>query len=301
MIEFLFSNGPLIAYALIVGLLVLAGAGLPVPEEVVVVSAGILSSHGHLDPWLAFAVCLAGAIAGDSVMYFIGYHFGRGVVREHPWYAHFLTPQREAQVEHLFHRHGLKLFFVARFLVGLRSPVYLTSGILHVPYRRFLLIDLVSATVVVGTFFSLSFYYGTTITRWIQDLSMGLSIVLLLALLLASGIILWRNRKRALEAARAAEGIAQDAARGTETSVPVLNETVPLPTDLLTSGVSAATVDGLEPNESREEREDCRAVEPPPVDTRVLATKVLGLNGHEEHRTATPVEEQQAAAKTTQA
>ena len=75
-----------------------------------------------LNPWGALACCVCGAIAGDAIMYWIGYHFGRGVLREHRWWARCVTPKRECQVERMFERHGLKLFFVTRFLVALRRP-----------------------------------------------------------------------------------------------------------------------------------------------------------------------------------
>ncbi|MHC4180077.1 MAG: DedA family protein, partial [Planctomycetota bacterium] len=126
--EFLLSHGPLLAYVGIAVFLMLTGAGLPIPEEVFIIAAGVASSYGKLDPWLALSACLFGALAGDCIMYWIGYHFGRSVVREHPWWARFVKPEREAQMERMIHKHGLKVFFLARFLVGLRSPVYLTAG-----------------------------------------------------------------------------------------------------------------------------------------------------------------------------
>ena len=114
---------------------------------------------------MALACCLFGAIVGDSIMYWIGYHFGRGVLAEHPWWARWVTPEREAQIEEKFRQHGFKVFFVARFLVGLRSPVYLTAGILRVSFRRFFLIDLFCATAVVSTFFGLTYLFGQFIPQ----------------------------------------------------------------------------------------------------------------------------------------
>jgi membrane protein DedA with SNARE-associated domain len=155
------------SYLAITLLLILSGSGLPLPEEVPIIAAGILSANGALDPLTAFACCLFGALVGDLVMYWIGYHFGRGVLRDHHWWARFVTPEREEQVEVQFRRHGLKVFFVARFLVGLRSPVYLTAGILRVSFRRFMVIDLICATAVVGTFFWLTYFFGTHIAQWV--------------------------------------------------------------------------------------------------------------------------------------
>lgn len=192
MADFLLSPS---SYLAIVLVLVLTGAGLPIPEEVPIIAAGILSSHGQMDPWVAFACCLIGALAGDCVMYAIGYHFGRGVLQDHRWWARLITPEREAQVEEKFRRHGLKVFFVARFLVLLRSPIYLTAGILQVSFKRFLLIDLICATSVVGTFFGLTFWFGRDIMQWIRHVEVLLSIVA--AIVLGGvGIYLWRRYRR---------------------------------------------------------------------------------------------------------
>lgn len=186
------------SYLAIILVLILAGSGLPVPEEVPVIAAGILSANQTMNPSLAFASCLFGAIVGDCVMYWVGYHFGRGVLRDHPWWARFVTPAREKKIEIMFHRHGLKLFLLARFLVGLRSPVYLTAGILRVSFRRFFLIDLICATAVVGTFFGLTYRFGRPITEFVYD--MGLCLSGVVAILVAGLVFLvWRRRRKAAE------------------------------------------------------------------------------------------------------
>jgi membrane protein DedA with SNARE-associated domain len=166
LLEF-FSQGAT-AYAGIVVLLVLTGAGLPIPEELPVFAAGVLSRHGTLHWGLAYAACLLGALGGDCVMYGIGRYFGRSYLRQRHWFAPFLTPEREAVIEDNIKRHGLKVCFVARFLVGLRSPVFLAAGILRVPFRRFILTDLFCATVVVTFFFSLGYIFANQIRDWLD-------------------------------------------------------------------------------------------------------------------------------------
>jgi membrane protein DedA with SNARE-associated domain len=178
--------------------------GLPIPEEVPVITAGILSSTGQLDPVLAFFACLIGAIAGDCVMYWVGYHFGRSFLRERHWWARVVSPEREAMIERQIQTHGFKVFFMARFMVGLRSPVYFSAGILHMPFRRFLLIDLFAATAVVGTSFWLSYLFGEPITRWVRGLEIGLTAVVVVVVLVIA-IILWRKHRRKVKAELEAE------------------------------------------------------------------------------------------------
>lgn len=194
MADFLLAPG---SYLAIIVVLVLTGLGFPIPEEVPIIAGGILAANGTLEPLPAFLCCLFGAIAGDCVMYWIGYHFGRGVLRDHRWWARFITPQREAEIEQKFRRHGLKIFFVARFLVGLRSPVYLTAGILRVSFRRFFLIDLICATTVVGTFFGLSYLFGQQIAQWILHVEVLLTVVAVIALT-GVAFYFWRRHRQKL-------------------------------------------------------------------------------------------------------
>lgn len=200
----LFNPG---SYLAITVVLILTGAGLPVPEEVPIIAAGVMAGHGRLEPWLAWGSCLLGALVGDLVMYGIGHHFGRGLVR-HPYWLHFVTPEREARIEQMIQRHGLKALLVARFLVGLRSPVYLTAGILRMPLRRFFLIDLFCATGVVTTFFLLSYFFGPTIVFWIRRMEILLTVGVVLVAT-AVGVFLWRRFCRQKEQQTGAVGSVQ--------------------------------------------------------------------------------------------
>jgi len=202
------SHGSYLAIALV---LVASGAGLPLPEEVPVLTAGLLAANGQMEPWLALVTCILGAVAGDMVVYAAGRIFGRNAFLEHPRLAHFVNPQREAKIEKMIQRHGLKVLFVARFLVGVRSAVYLAAGILRVPVRRFLLTDLCCATAVVSTFFFLSYYHGPTITRWIRNAEVLVTVVVVLAVVGLVAFFWRRRRKKLQESSREAAGEAHEA------------------------------------------------------------------------------------------
>jgi membrane protein DedA with SNARE-associated domain len=199
MAEFFLSPG---SYFAIFFVMMLTGAGLPIPEEVPIITAGIASAHETMNPWIAFACCLSGALIGDCIMYYIGYHFGRGVLQDHRWWARFLTPEREARIEEKFRKHGLGVFFIARFLVGLRSPVYITAGILRVSFRRFVAIDLVCATAVVGSFFSLAYFFGEKIAHWLKQSEYALTTIVVICVIVI-GVCLWRRHSQKKIAAKA--------------------------------------------------------------------------------------------------
>ena len=184
-----------VSYVGIILVLILTGSGLPVPEEVPIIAAGVASSVGTLNPWIAFASCLVGALAGDSVIYMIGYHFGHSLIVKHPRFAHLLHAEREAKIEEMIRKHGLKVFFLSRFMVGIRAPVYLTAGILRMSFRRFILIDAFCATSVVGLFFGLSYAYGEGLTQWIRRSEIGVTVLVAVGACVISFIFLWKRRR----------------------------------------------------------------------------------------------------------
>ncbi|NIP84043.1 MAG: hypothetical protein GTO03_00170 [Planctomycetales bacterium] len=208
MTEIIISHSPYLTYLGIILFLMLTGAGLPIPEEVPIVLAGYLSSGS--DPFLnfyaAFAACLAGALSGDLLIYAIGRYLGTGFLRRHPHLSHLLHEEREKQMEAWIRRHGLKVFFAARFMVGIRAPIYLAAGMLRVPFRRFLVVDAFAATIVVGIVFWLSYTLGPTVGHLVRQGQIAVTGLALVACAVLCGLYLvWRRRRQAVQRAAAGD------------------------------------------------------------------------------------------------
>ena len=194
----------LVAYGYI-GLIlymILTGCGLPMPEEVAIIAGAAFAAADKLDPWLTLASLLAGALLGDCVMYYIGYHFGRRLLEQNRFWNKLITPEREKKVEELLNQHGVKVLLGARFLVGIRGPMYITAGILQVPFRKFVLADLFCATLVVTLFYGLTYFYGTQIMRVVHQGEGWLTIVAVTVGVIVGMVFLWLylRRRKALEA-----------------------------------------------------------------------------------------------------
>ena len=56
-----------------------------------------------------------------------------------------------------------KVCFTARFLAGLRAPIYLSAGMLGVKPRLFVSLDLLAAMISVPTIVYLGYYFGDEI------------------------------------------------------------------------------------------------------------------------------------------
>lgn len=187
-----------VSYVLLGIPIVATGMGLPVPEELLVIGAGVASHNQLFEPWAALLTCIVAAILGDCSMYAIGYH-GHAWLRSHPRFARLFNPRLERKMERKIRQHGLKALFIARFLVGVRSPVYVAAGILRVPFRYFIVCDMISASVVVSFFFGLSYLFAEQINNlWarIQKAEIALTVTVVSTLI---GVVIYfyvRRRRR---------------------------------------------------------------------------------------------------------
>src|SRR4029078_3625225 len=174
------------------------GCGMPIPEEAAIVVAGVHSSQQPLYWPNALAVCLAGAFVGDTFMYAIGYRWGHSIFTKHPRFAKLFATENEKQFQQAVESHALKVMLVARFLVGIRAPVYVMTGVVRLPYRRFLLYDLISATLVVGAVFALSYVFGEHVRDWVRHAEIRATIVVVLVLIAVAAVLYYRHRANVL-------------------------------------------------------------------------------------------------------
>lgn len=133
-------------YLAMFGILVLCGLGLPIPEEVTLIGSGLLVGLGKADFTLATATCVAGILAGDSIIFGAGYLFGSRFLRSRPM-RFLLSLKRQRRVRRFFEKHGNKAVFFARFFAGVRIGVYAYAGSQRMSWWRFLLLDFIGAVL----------------------------------------------------------------------------------------------------------------------------------------------------------
>lgn len=180
-------------YFAVFGMLLLCGFGLPVPEDITLVSGGVISGLGYSNPHVMCMVGLAGVLIGDSIMFIAGRLFGYRIQRV-KMFRKILSPRRFSQIQRKFKQYGLGLLFVARFLPGLRSPIFLVSGMSRrVPYIAFLLMDGVAALISVPVWIYLGYFFADNLDLlmvYVSDvqkaiyLALGVIVVIVLVIYL---------------------------------------------------------------------------------------------------------------------
>ncbi|HEY1088454.1 MAG TPA: DedA family protein, partial [Archangium sp.] len=131
------STAGITAYGVVFGILLAAGFGLPLPEDIPLIMGGVLVHRGQATLWVMMLVGYAGIILGDSIMFMLGRRVGSRVGATPGFFARIVTPEKRAQVEGLFKKHGEKIVMLARFLPGVRTVTYFTAGSVGMRYSHF--------------------------------------------------------------------------------------------------------------------------------------------------------------------
>ncbi len=200
LVDFLLNFYGPTPYLLVFGILLLCGFGLPIPEDVTLFAGGLLAYYGVCDLWLMIVVGFFGVMIGDSTMWFLGHKYGRRLMQK-SLFRRLLPEERIILASKKLNEKGAKrLLFAARFMPGLRAPIFFTSGLLHVPFWRFFVMDGLAALLSVPAIVGAVYYFGDEldlVVRWIKKIEHGILSVILLILLFVA-FKWWRSHRRAV-------------------------------------------------------------------------------------------------------
>ncbi|UOP04920.2 DedA family protein [Conchiformibius kuhniae] len=199
LLETFFQN---FGYAAVFFVLVVCGFGVPIPEDITLVAGGIISGLGYANVHLMFAVGMLGVLVGDGIMFLLGRFYGERIL-QFRLVRKLMPPKRYAQVQKKFDQYGNYVLFVARFLPGLRSPIFMTAGMSgKVSFWRWLLMDGLAALVSVPLWVYLGYAGADENEReWLlmQVHRFQNILFVLLGLAVAGGVwFWWRKRSRLL-------------------------------------------------------------------------------------------------------
>ncbi len=191
------THAPYMPYVVVLGLLLLSGFGLPIPEDIPLILAGYLTFYGYADPWLLFPLTFLAVLSADMIVFMLGRKYGHHVPKM-PLMRRFLTEKRLANTERLLHEHGGKFMFAVRFLPGLRAPAIFTAGNFKIPYWKFLLYDGGAALISVPVILGLAYYFAEHLEQvriWVANGEKGVIAVILVAAVVFIGVKMVVNRR----------------------------------------------------------------------------------------------------------
>lgn len=201
-----YAYEPHMVFAAVFCLMIASGFGLPLPEELTIISVGILSYMGanpHLFPppypgaavvngyqiafFTMFSVCLA-----DGIVFAIGRLFGRRLLT-HRRFSKIFVPSVMERIHNWTAKYGSFATFLFRFTPGIRFPAHLALGMSPIPAWKFFLIDGTAALISIPTQVLLIFFYGEPILAALHRFKLWIGGALLVLLLGLAIYKLWKR------------------------------------------------------------------------------------------------------------
>ena len=167
---------------------------LVVPGEAGMVVAGAAAARADVLLVTMIAAAVAGAIAGDSVSFWVGQRWGMSLVRRWEPLRRRLEPRVEVSRAY-FARRGGAAVFLGRFVGAVRGVVPAVAGMSAMPYRRFLPWNVLASIVWTSAVVSAGYVLGRNVEKVVSKAS------LVVALVVGGGAVTWwllrrRNKSR---------------------------------------------------------------------------------------------------------
>ena len=171
-----YAYQPSMVYVGVFFMMIASGFGFPVPEEVQIISVGILAyMGGHPDlfppPYVgapvvsgieAAIVVSAAVIFSDNLVFWIGRTFGRKLTKMQRFKGFFESAMM-TKIRHFAHKYGVSAAFIFRFTPGIRFPAHVFLGMSHFSALLFFLVDAFAVSISVPTQILLIDHFGNPI------------------------------------------------------------------------------------------------------------------------------------------
>lgn len=146
-------------YGAIYLLLAIGIVGLPIPDEIMMVTIGYFSSLHILNYPLSMLFGFLGTVTGMTVSYWIGRRFGKPLLLRFGKYL-FLTPKKLEKVETLFERNARWTIIFGYYIPGIRHLTCYVSGISGINFRKYFIISSIGAFIWCFIFVTIGYVVG---------------------------------------------------------------------------------------------------------------------------------------------
>lgn len=210
-----YAYEPWMVYSAIVALMFASSFGLPIPEELTLLSAGLIAymgSHPEIFPppyegaqgvsvFGTAMVCFVSVFVSDGFVFMLGRVFGRKWVNSRR-FEKVMSPEILDRIGRWTARHGMWACGIFRFTPGLRFPGHMAYGALGFPLWKFAAVDGTAALISVPTQIFLVAAYGEKILLVLQQFKFILLLIIVSFLIffaMRRVILWWMTREASLQ------------------------------------------------------------------------------------------------------
>jgi len=155
------SHGNFVSYIIIYCLMFIEG-------PIVTYIASFASALGYFNIWIILILAILGNLVPEIIVYKIGGLLRRKNTAE-KFVSYFgLHKKRIKWLEKNLKKHFIKTLFVIKAVPPLPTPGILLCGFLKVPFKKFILADIVFDIIYTVIFVSLGYYSGIAVSEFLN-------------------------------------------------------------------------------------------------------------------------------------
>jgi membrane protein DedA with SNARE-associated domain len=174
--------------------MLLAGAvGIPAPEDLTLIAAGVLSSLSQVNTLLMGVICYIGILTGDLIIYRIGWIAGPALFRK-KWFRKHISTHRLQVIRTNLHKNTVFTILVARHLFYIRTATFLMCGAVRISFSRFLIIDAFAALITTPVMMGIGYVFAHNYDQILYYLD-KVKFFLVAAGICAAAVVVYRYKR----------------------------------------------------------------------------------------------------------
>ena len=157
--------------------------------ETILIIAAYLASKGMLNIYLVMLSAVAGTVLGDQTYFYIGRTQGISFIQKRP-----KLKKKWIRISTLIEKRENIIIVAYRFVYGFRNLTPFALGILNVHAMKFLILNIIAATIWATSFSILGYTFGAMIRNDIETYEKVFALGILFIVVLAA-FIYWMKKR----------------------------------------------------------------------------------------------------------
>ena len=193
MFDFILSSHGVLAYIIVFSMLLAGAVGIPAPEDLTLIAAGVLSSLSQVNTLLMGVICYIGILTGDLIIYRIGWMAGPALFRK-KWFRKHISTHRLQVIRTNLHKNTVFTILVARHLFYIRTATFLMCGAVRISFSRFLIIDAFAALITTPVMMGVGYIFAHNYDQILYYLD-KVKFVLVAAGICVAAVVVYRYKR----------------------------------------------------------------------------------------------------------
>jgi membrane protein DedA with SNARE-associated domain len=193
MVDAILAAHGFLAYFLVFAALMAGSVGIPAPEDLTLIAAGVLCSLAQVNTWIMALTCYVGLILGDLIIYRIGWMTGPKLFRK-KWFRRHISTKRLHVMRTNLHKRTMMTILIARHLFYIRTATFLMCGAVRISFARFVIMDAIAALITTPLMMGIGYIFAhnyDAILKYLRDVKF-----FLLAIGIVVGFFFLRRYRR---------------------------------------------------------------------------------------------------------